>query len=284
MGRLNPFAELDDSGHILSTFVYAERHNTPSYMLKDGHVYRIISDHLGSPRLVIATVSGSIAQRFDYSEWGNVINDTNPGFQSFGFAGGLYDADTGLTRFRARDHDPRTGRWMAKDPILFNGGDPNIYVYVGGDPLNFVDTNGLEWQGSLGFGATGAFIFFGGGGSIHIGMTSNYNFLVQTEYHGELGLGTYLGAGFTGDLNYTPCDSIEGRSSSDFVISEAQMGYGPSVGGSISGNRQGVGGTTGLGRYGVGGGVWGGAGAGRSHTYMSPTALEMIQSVRDLWN
>lgn len=62
------------------------------------------------------------------------------------------------------------------------------------------------------------------------------------------------------------------------------VGYGPSVGGSISGNRQGIGGTTCLGRCGVGGGVWGGAGAGRSHTYMSPTASEMIQSVRDLWN
>jgi len=43
---------------------------------------------------------------------GNVINDTNPGFQPFGFAGGLYDPDTRLTRFGVRDYDAETGRWI----------------------------------------------------------------------------------------------------------------------------------------------------------------------------
>ncbi len=68
--------------------------------------------------------------------------DTNPGFQPFGFAGGLYDPDTGLVRFGARDYDPATGRWTAKDPILFGGGDANLYAYVGNDPVNFIDPSG----------------------------------------------------------------------------------------------------------------------------------------------
>ena len=46
-----------------------------------------------------------------------VINDTNPGFQPFGFGGGLYDPDTGLVRFGVRDYNPATGRWLAKDPL-----------------------------------------------------------------------------------------------------------------------------------------------------------------------
>ena len=33
----------------------------------------------------------------------------NPGYQPFGFAGGLADA-LGLVRFGARDYDPRAGR------------------------------------------------------------------------------------------------------------------------------------------------------------------------------
>jgi len=66
-----------------------------------------------------------------------VTNDT------FGFAGGLYDADTGLVRFGARDYDPVVGRWTSKDPILFAGGQANLYVYVGGDPINFIDPSGL---------------------------------------------------------------------------------------------------------------------------------------------
>ncbi len=56
-------------------------------MVKGGISYRIIADHLGSPRLVINTQDGTIAQRMDYDEWGNIILDTNPGFQPFGFVG-----------------------------------------------------------------------------------------------------------------------------------------------------------------------------------------------------
>jgi RHS repeat-associated protein len=93
----------------------------PDYLVKGGVTYSIISDHLGSPRLVIDTTTGAIVQRMDYDEFGQVITDTNPGFQLFGFAGGLYDRDTKLVCFGARDYDIEIGRWTAKDPILFIG-------------------------------------------------------------------------------------------------------------------------------------------------------------------
>ena len=38
-----------------------------------------------------------------------------------------------LYRFGARDCDPRIGRWAAKDPIRWEGGQWNLYAYVGGD-------------------------------------------------------------------------------------------------------------------------------------------------------
>ena len=69
--------------------------------------------------------------------------DTNPGFQPFGYAGGLYDVDTGLVRFGARDYDGGIGRWTAKDPIGFSGGDANLYGYVLADPVNGVDPWGF---------------------------------------------------------------------------------------------------------------------------------------------
>ncbi|WP_435106930.1 RHS repeat-associated core domain-containing protein, partial [Arhodomonas sp. AD133] len=59
------------------------------------------------------------------------------------FAGGLYDPDTGLVRFGARDYDPEVGRWTAKDPILFQGGVANLFGYVANDPVNKSDLTGL---------------------------------------------------------------------------------------------------------------------------------------------
>ena len=84
-----------------------------------------------------------MAQPMDFDEWGVVTADSNPGIQPFGFAGGVWDRDVGLVRFGARDYDALVGRWVSKDPIGFGAGDPNLYVYVGNNPVNWVDPSGL---------------------------------------------------------------------------------------------------------------------------------------------
>jgi RHS repeat-associated protein len=148
---LNPVAELDGAGNVVSVFVYGTKSHVPDYMVKGGNTYRFVTDQLGSVRLVVKVSDGSIAQRIDYDEWGNATLQAGTwGFQPFGYAGGLYDPDTGLVRFGARDYDPETGRWTAKDPIGFGGGQANLYLYVGGDPINFIDPSGrtsdaLNW-------------------------------------------------------------------------------------------------------------------------------------------
>jgi len=91
---------------------------------------------------VVKASDATVLQRMDYNEWGKVILDTNPGVQPFGFAGGMYDYDTKLVKFGARDYDGSIGRWLSKDPILFNGGDTNLYGYVLNDPVNFIDPTG----------------------------------------------------------------------------------------------------------------------------------------------
>lgn len=142
-GAMRPVAELDGSNAVVSRFVYGTRINVPDYLIKGGVTYRIITDHLGSPRLVVDVATGNVAQRLDYDEFGHVLTDSSPGFQPFGFAGGLYDKDTKLVRFGARDYDAETGRWTAKDPIAFAGRDTNMYAYVGNDPANAIDVDGL---------------------------------------------------------------------------------------------------------------------------------------------
>src|SRR6267378_4521909 len=70
---------------------------------------------------------------------GNVISDSAPGFQPFGFEGGLREPHSGLTRFGTRDYDPTTGRWTTSDPLRFGARDPNFYAFVGADPNNASD-------------------------------------------------------------------------------------------------------------------------------------------------
>ncbi|MCC8998078.1 MAG: RHS repeat protein [Candidatus Contendobacter sp.] len=127
--QLQPIAELDGSGNVVSRFVYATGVNVPDYLIKGGSTYRIIKDHLGSPHLVVDAATNTVVQEMAYDEFGKVLTDSNPGFQPFGFAGGLYDLNTGLVRFGARDYEAETGRWTAKDPIHFLGGDSNIFAY-----------------------------------------------------------------------------------------------------------------------------------------------------------
>lgn len=141
--HLQPVAELDGRGNLVSRFIYATRSNVPDYMLKSGVTYRILTDHLGSVRLVVNAATGVVEQRLDYDELGRVISDSAPGFQPFGFAGGLYDVDTQISHFGARDYDAQIGRWLERDPIGFESGATNLYTYAYNDPINFIDSNGL---------------------------------------------------------------------------------------------------------------------------------------------
>jgi len=144
-GGLSPIAETDGTGTITTRYVYGTRINVPELMVREGVTYRFVTDHLGSVRMVIDAASGAIAQQIDYDAWGRVIFDSNPGFQPFGFAGGLYEPETGLVRFGARDYDPEVGRWTSKDPVGFGGGTSCIYQYAGNDPLDWKDPTGMWW-------------------------------------------------------------------------------------------------------------------------------------------
>lgn len=142
--QLRPVAELDASGAVIARFVYASQASVPDQVIKGGVTYRLIKDVRGSIRLVLNAQTGEIAQELSYDAFGRVLSDSKPGFQPFGFAGGLYDTDTGLVRFGARDYDAEAGRWTSRDPILFRGGQANLYVYAANDPINQRDPRGTQ--------------------------------------------------------------------------------------------------------------------------------------------
>jgi RHS repeat-associated protein len=113
-------------------------------MTAGGYRYFLAYDQVGSLRLVV-NGAGSVVKSIQYDSFGNILEETNPAFAiPLGFAGGLHDRDTSLVRFGYRDYDPDVGRWTAKDPIGFAGGDTDLYSYVLNDPLNEFDPYGLQ--------------------------------------------------------------------------------------------------------------------------------------------
>ncbi len=117
--QLNPVAELDGAGNVIARFVYGTKAHVPDYMVTETNTYRLITDHLGSVRLVVDTATGAIAQRIDYDTFGRITYNTNPAFQPFAYAGGLYDPQTGLVRFGARDYDPEVRALDREGPHRF---------------------------------------------------------------------------------------------------------------------------------------------------------------------
>jgi RHS repeat-associated protein len=141
---LRPVAELNGTGAVVARFAYAAERNVPDFIIRGGNTYRVLADQLGSPRMAVNVANSSdVPFRAEYSSFGvqTMVSGTAD-WMPFGFAGGMYDADTGLVRFGARDYDALLARWTAKDPIRFDGGDSNLFGYVLADPVNFLDPGG----------------------------------------------------------------------------------------------------------------------------------------------
>jgi RHS repeat-associated protein len=70
----------------------------------------------------------------------------------FGWGGEMGDPETDLVYYGYRYYNPSTGRWLSRDPAEEDEGGPNLYGFVGNNPINYWDEFGLEWTVSR-FGA-----------------------------------------------------------------------------------------------------------------------------------
>jgi RHS repeat-associated protein len=109
--------------------------------------YFYTRDHLGSIR-ELTDATGGIRARYSYDPFGRPTHLAGDLDTDFGFAGMFYPAELslGVTRFRAYEAD--IGRWLSRDPLeqAEQKQGPNLYAYVGNNPVNLRDPSGLECE------------------------------------------------------------------------------------------------------------------------------------------
>jgi RHS repeat-associated protein len=109
--------------------------------------YFYTRDHLKSVREMTDS-SGAVRARYSYDPYGRRTRVGGDLDADFGFAGMFWCSEAGLALTRLRAYDPDLGRWLSRDPLdkaeMQEG--PNLYAYVGDNPVNFVDPLGLKKQ------------------------------------------------------------------------------------------------------------------------------------------
>jgi RHS repeat-associated protein len=209
----NPFevTAVKDSNGVVSHYYY-DQINCLFAIKQGSDWYYVASDQQGTPR-VVSDATGQVVKVMEYNSFGKLLSDSNPDFKlPIGFAGGISDPDTGLVHFGMRDYDPATGRWTARDPILFNGQQGNLYVYVSNNPVNLRDPSGL----------------FCIGGSYYAGVGIGGQLCITGE---GVSLCGEVGFGVGGGVEISPFGGLADTGTKVGAQAEATyMGVGPSVG------------------------------------------------------
>jgi RHS repeat-associated protein len=104
-----------------------------------------LGDHQNSVREYVSYDGATIENQVAYNAFGKRLYETNPAAVDtlFGFTGKPLDESTGLQNNVNRWYDPVLHQWLSEDPLGL-GLDENPRRYVGNDPVNFVDPDGLD--------------------------------------------------------------------------------------------------------------------------------------------
>jgi RHS repeat-associated protein len=105
--------------------------------------YTYTFDHLGSLRELVDS-TGTVRARYDYDPWGRRTKLTGDLDSERAYTGHFQEEVTGLLLAPFRAYDVETGRWLSRDPLGEMADGPNLYAYVGGNPVNFVDPDGRD--------------------------------------------------------------------------------------------------------------------------------------------
>jgi RHS repeat-associated protein len=140
------------TSNSVSSYIYEPGIDRPlAQVLSNGSIRYVHQDVLGSV-VMLTDNNGAPYQSYSYDAWGKVTARDASGSviassaisAPWLFTGRRFDKESGLYHYRARTYSAELGRFLQMDPIKFDAGDPNIYRYVGNDPVNGTDPWGLS--------------------------------------------------------------------------------------------------------------------------------------------
>jgi RHS repeat-associated protein len=133
-------------GHICQT--RSSVHNPTGFLVKEGFNNLstgakdiFMPDQLESTRDVLNVATGALLQSYDYTPYGSIARQTVAPTVNYLYGNLWLDPTSSLNLSATRPMDGITGRWLTKDPMREFAG-PNLYGYVGANPINRVDPSG----------------------------------------------------------------------------------------------------------------------------------------------
>jgi RHS repeat-associated protein len=141
---------LDAGGATLAAHVYSGAIDEPLASRAGGADRYLYANHLGS---VVALAQGTtLTHAYRYGPYGETLagSSADAALVPFGYTGREKDAE-GLYYYRARYYSSAMRVFTQSDPIGLAGGI-NTYAYVNGNPVSYVDPEGLIPWWAVGWG------------------------------------------------------------------------------------------------------------------------------------
>jgi RHS repeat-associated protein len=139
----NSVEELSASGSVIARYVQTQTIDEPLAQSRSSVTSFYLADGLGSVTSLTNT-SGAIVNSYTYDSFGRLTSSSGSVTNPFQYTGRDFDPEIGLRFYRARYLDPAIGRFTSEDPLRFSGDGPNLYEYVGNEPIRNFDPTGLS--------------------------------------------------------------------------------------------------------------------------------------------